>query len=121
MWFLTIIYTILAIMAYFTIPADSDTGMVNEETPREKKKVDYVGAALITIGFGLIIFSISQAENAPKRWATPFIIVFLVVGVLMLSGFIAWEAYVKDPLMPLSIWKEKNFAAVRLRIVDRLV
>ena len=103
--------TIMFIMAYFTIPEDSET-MFHAQRDR---KVDYCGAALITIGFGIIIFAISQAESAPKGWATPFIIAFLVVGVSLLFGFVGWEAYVKDPLMPLKIWKQKNFAAVRIR------
>ena len=39
----------------------------------------------------------------------------LVLGVVLILGFIAWENYCKYPMMPLRIWKDRNFSLVSAR------
>lgn len=54
----------------------------------------------------------SIAGDAPKGWKTSYVIALLVLGVVLMACFIIWEAYCKFPLMPLHIWRDKNFALV---------
>lgn len=53
------------------------------------------------------------AADAPRGWATNYIIALLVLGVVCFVAFLLWEGKYKYPLMPLSIWKDKNFVLVR--------
>lgn len=38
--------------------------------PKDDKKVDWIGASLITIALVMILFVLGDGESAPKRWAT---------------------------------------------------
>lgn len=91
------------------------------------KRVDWIGAALVTTGLVLIVFVLGQGEIAPQQWKTPYIIALLIVGIFFVILFLLWqhhlEAVQKDdgtrglipssiaprfsappPLMPLSLW-----------------
>ena len=35
------------------------------------KRIDWIGAFLVTAGLVLIVFVLSQGEIAPDKWATP--------------------------------------------------
>ncbi|KAL0565729.1 hypothetical protein V5O48_016292 [Marasmius crinis-equi] len=91
------------------------------------KRIDWIGASLVTSGLVLIVFVLSQGEVAPMKWKTPYIIVFLIIGLLFLVLFILWEHHLEavrkengtswfptpPPLMPLSLWtRAKGRAAV---------
>ncbi|KLT38369.1 MFS general substrate transporter [Cutaneotrichosporon oleaginosum] len=73
------------------------------------RRVDWIGAAIITIGLVLLQFSISDAESASNGWKTGYIIALLVLSVLMIAAFFVWEHYVetrttRPPLMRLGLW-----------------
>ncbi|KII86695.1 hypothetical protein PLICRDRAFT_55610 [Plicaturopsis crispa FD-325 SS-3] len=94
------------------------------------RRVDWIGAALITIGLVLIVFVLSDGEVAPNGWATSYIIALLVIGVAFVALFLAWQRYLEGvqanpnttrsrwtppPLMKVSIWKRSRgrFAVVQ--------
>ncbi|KAJ8093347.1 hypothetical protein PM082_020204 [Marasmius tenuissimus] len=82
------------------------------------KRVDWIGASLVTTGLILVVFVLSQGEVAPGRWKTPYIVVFLILGLVLLAMFIYWEHRLETlrkynktswlptppPIMPLSLW-----------------
>lgn len=72
------------------------------------RRVDWIGAALVTAGLVLIVFVLGQGEIAPQRWKTPYIIASLIIGVLLVAAFLAWEHHLEkaldDPNRPKSIW-----------------
>lgn len=35
------------------------------------RRIDWIGAGLVTAGLVLIVFVLAQGEIAPKRWSTP--------------------------------------------------
>jgi MFS family permease len=85
------------------------------------KRVDYLGAFLVTAGLTLIIFVLSDAAVAPQGWSTPYIIALLVLGHVLLCAFIAWQWYLEQqldkpassrhlppPIMKLSMWTRSN-------------
>ncbi|KZT59809.1 MFS general substrate transporter [Calocera cornea HHB12733] len=99
--------------AFLTFPPDAPLS--------EDRRVDWVGAFLITVGLVLFTFVLGQGQIAPQGWKTPYIISLLVIGLLMIGGFIAWEHHVefrtdKPPLMRLSLWARAGgrFAAVQV-------
>ncbi|KAJ5599378.1 permease of the major facilitator superfamily [Penicillium hetheringtonii] len=76
----------------------------------KKPKMDYLGAVLSTAGLILLQFVLSS--GGPYGWSTPFIIVLLILSVALLVSFTVLEKYVSNPLMPLSLWKIRNFAGL---------
>ncbi len=51
----------------------------------------------------------SLGGDSPDGWRTPYVIVLLILGVLMIFGFVYWETKFKYPLMPMWIWKDRDF------------
>jgi hypothetical protein len=45
------------------------------------------------------------------------VLVLLILGVAFVIGFVAWEGYCKHPMMPLYIWKDRNFSLVSFIIL----
>ncbi|EKM77894.1 hypothetical protein AGABI1DRAFT_129687 [Agaricus bisporus var. burnettii JB137-S8] len=97
------------------------------------RRVDWLGAFLISAALVLILFVLGEGETAQKQWATSYIIALLVVGVLLVGVFIWWQWYLEKvqnhrpqegngtwnnrlppPLMKLSLWARAKgrFAAV---------
>ncbi|KAF8066838.1 putative efflux transporter [Lyophyllum atratum] len=59
------------------------------------KRVDWLGALLVTTGLVLIVFVLGQGEIAPNGWKTPYIIAFLITGVLLIALFIVWQSHLE--------------------------
>lgn len=53
---------------------------------------------------------ISLGSTAPHGWTTGYVLALLIVGVLLLVAFVLWELRFKYPLVPMSIWKDRNFS-----------
>jgi hypothetical protein len=63
-YLLTGLIVVVLISGLFSIDAD----LPSKETD---KRVDWIGAFLVTTGLVLIIFVLGQGEIAPRQWATP--------------------------------------------------
>jgi EmrB/QacA subfamily drug resistance transporter len=73
----------------------------------EDARVDVVGAALCAIG--LAAFTYALIEQPRQGWADPTVAIPLVVGVLLLAAFVVWEARTSHPMLPLSLFRRRNF------------
>ncbi|KAJ4308165.1 hypothetical protein N0V94_009469 [Neodidymelliopsis sp. IMI 364377] len=106
-WLLAIIYLVVSVGACFVCPAD------DMRTPRVTlkllKQFDFVAVVLATTGIALFATGISIGPDAPNKWRTPYVIAFLVVGIVLLAAFIWWESRFQYPLMPMSIWRDRDF------------
>ncbi|KAI0729086.1 efflux transporter [Fomitopsis betulina] len=91
----------------------------NADLPSTEKdrRVDWLGAFLVTAGLVLIVFVLSDGSIAPNGWKTPYIIALLIVGVLFMVFYVLWEAFLErkldahspawwtpPPLMRVSLW-----------------
>jgi len=102
----------------------------DEPSTEEDRRVDYFGAFLVTAGLTLIIFVLSDGPIAPRGWSTPYIIALLILGVLLVLAFIAWQWYLErhleldlserhlpPPIMKLTMWtRAKGRFAVMMTI-----
>ena len=70
--------------------------------------MDVVGALLGVAGLGLPVFVL--IEQPRFGWDSPIIIGALVVGVVSLVGFIAWELRTSQPMLPMEIFRARNFS-----------
>jgi EmrB/QacA subfamily drug resistance transporter len=92
----------VALIALFLIwkskPAD-------EKHPAE---LDYNGTALITLGMGLSVLGLQQSSiwgwGDPKTWAC------IALGLVILAAFVLYELRTENPLLRLTIFKDKAFA-----------
>jgi EmrB/QacA subfamily drug resistance transporter len=71
-------------------------------------RVDVVGAALCA--FGLAGMTFGLIEQPLRGWDDPMVALPLALGALLFAGFIAWEAKTPNPMLPLSLFRRRNFA-----------
>ena len=70
-------------------------------------KIDTRGAVLCTIGLGGPVYAL--IEQSHYGWASPLIYLPLIIGLLALIMFIRHEAKVPQPMLPLELFKIRNF------------
>ncbi|TVY89701.1 Drug resistance protein, partial [Lachnellula willkommii] len=98
-----IITSSLAITGAIILPKDRLEG-------HERPRLDFVGSALSSAG--LILLSFILSSGGLYGWNKPFIIVLLILSVGLLFAFTWVEKKVRNPIMPLSLWKIQNFAGL---------
>ncbi|THU81079.1 MFS general substrate transporter, partial [Dendrothele bispora CBS 962.96] len=88
-FFLNAAVTFLCIVgAFFFFDPDQPSTEVD-------RRVDWIGGFIVTVALVLIIFVLSQGEVAPNKWATPYIIALLIVGVIVLLLFLFWQYHLE--------------------------
>ncbi|GBE89981.1 efflux transporter [Sparassis crispa] len=70
----------------------------DEPSTEPDRRVDWLGAFLVTAGLVLILFILSDGSIAPHGWKTDYIIALIVVGVLLLVLYVAWEYFLERML-----------------------
>jgi len=88
---------------------------LRNETAAVRVPLDLAGAGLGAVGLGGVVFGL--IEQANYGWGSPVVIVPLVVGGLSLIGFIVRQATAQHPMMPLSLFRQRNFAVGNLATV----
>lgn len=125
-WLLAIIYLVITVLAFFIVPNDDSS--MERPSAQTLKKFDIGGTLLTVTGIGMFSSSLryamhcqvrwillmhaSIASDAPQGWRTPYVLVLLILGVLALVGFVFGENYCKFPLVPMGIWKDRDFSLV---------
>ena len=82
-------------------------------------KFDILGVVLSGVGLFLVVFGLQEGETYEWGTITGFITVPLLigVGVVVLIAFVIWQAVQKgEPLLPLSLFKDRNFALANVAI-----
>ena len=98
-----IVSTLLAVLGFIALPS----------TPIKKdseSRMDFLGASLSTAGLILLAFVLSG--GGIYGWGKAFIIVLLILSVALLVTFVLYEKKISNPIMPLSLWKIRNFASL---------
>lgn len=71
-------------------------------------RLDVPGVLLAATGLALVVYALTEG---PKRHWAAAAIVCLVLGVALLGCFLAVEARIAAPVMPLGLFADRNFAA----------
>jgi len=82
------------------------------EKRKERTKIDTLGAILCAAGLGGPVFAL--VEQPHYGWGDPRIWLPLAGGVAALAAFIAYEARSARPMLPLGLFKVRNFSAGNL-------
>jgi predicted MFS family arabinose efflux permease len=73
------------------------------------RRVDVPGALLCAAGLGGIVFAL--IEQPRLGWSGPAVLAPLIGGAALLAAFIAHEARTRDPMLPLRLFRSRNFSA----------
>jgi DHA2 family multidrug resistance protein len=79
------------------------------ETKTTKKRIDAVGLALLVIGVSCLQMMLDLGKD--RDWFNSTLIMLLVIVALVSLAFmLVWEATEKEPVVDLSLFKDRNFA-----------
>jgi EmrB/QacA subfamily drug resistance transporter len=78
------------------------------ESPRATGHVDVTGAVLCALGLGGPVFAL--IEQPSYGWGDPRVLAPLIAGLLLFSSFLVWERRSRDPMLPLGLFRVRNFA-----------
>jgi len=79
----------------------------HDDVRREGARVDILGAVLCTLGLGGFVYAL--IEQPTLGWSSPVIWITLVGGLAAFAGFIVRERFARDPMMPLDLFRIRNF------------
>jgi len=74
--------------------------------------LDWIGAALATIGLGGVIYAL--VESSKRGWTDDAVMAALVSGVIALAAFVVVEMHTRAPLLPLTLFRSRNFSGANL-------
>jgi EmrB/QacA subfamily drug resistance transporter len=81
--------------------------MVTERERPAGARVDYVGALLCAFGLAGITYGL--IEQPRNGWGSAGVWLPLAGGALLFAGFILWEWRSRRPMLPLSLFRRRNF------------
>jgi EmrB/QacA subfamily drug resistance transporter len=76
---------------------------------------DTVGALLSTVGMTALVWGVISAPG--HGWESPRTIGGFTVALVALIGFVLWERRVDEPMLPLSLFRDRNFRGASLSLV----
>jgi EmrB/QacA subfamily drug resistance transporter len=104
---------ITLLMGYALVPDDRGIGL--------GKGIDWLGSALVTAALMAVVYAILQAPG--HGWGSEQVLGFGGVGVALMAAFLAVEATVANPIMPLRILRLRGLigsSAVRAFLVTAM-
>ena len=85
---------------------------VPESRDPEARGLDLVGAAIVTIALGALVYGL--IESSASGFADPVVLAALLLGAFALSTFVFVERHKDDPMVPPSLFRSKNFDGANL-------
>jgi EmrB/QacA subfamily drug resistance transporter len=75
-------------------------------------RIDYLGALLASLGLAGPVFAL--IEQPSYGWGDPLVFVPLIAGIALLGAFLWHEARTPYPMLPLQLFRARNFAVGNL-------
>ena len=85
---------------------------VPESRDPDARRLDLPGAFLATLGLGGIVYGLIESSN--RGFGDPLVLGSLVVGAAALGAFVLAERRSREPMMPLSLFRSRNFSGANL-------
>ena len=83
---------------------------------REDLRVDLPGAALCTVGLGLLVAAF--IEQPHLGWGNPLIPIAFAVGAGLLGAFVTYELRTPMPMLPLRLFRLRNFSVTNIETLS---
>jgi EmrB/QacA subfamily drug resistance transporter len=85
---------------------------VPESRDPDARRLDLPGAFLAALGLGGIVYGLIESSN--RGFGDPLVLGSLVVGAAALGAFVLAERRSREPMMPLSLFRSRNFSGANL-------
>jgi len=79
-----------------------------EHDGRKQARIDIVGAWLAALGLAGTVFGL--IEQPKFGWGGTLVWLPILIGVLLLWSFVAYEDRTREPMLPLSLFRIRNFS-----------
>lgn len=83
-----------------------------DDAPGLGKGTDFLGAALVTAGMMLLVYTIVDAEKV--GWLSLQTLVLGVASIALLGGFLVRQATAAKPLLPLRLFRSRSLTAANI-------
>ncbi|MCS0600956.1 MFS transporter [Streptomyces sp. LP11] len=84
------------------------TAVLHLPKKRSKAGIDYLGVLLLTVGITSIVL-VTTWGGTEYAWTSARIMELTGIGVAALVGFVFWQTRAAEPVLPLHIFKSRNF------------
>ncbi|WP_373231190.1 MDR family MFS transporter [Cohnella sp.] len=84
-------------------------GFLHEGFKKVSKSIDYLGALTFTIGISSLLFALLTGGET-YAWSSPIIVGLFFTAALFLLIFLKVEARAKEPMLPLSLFRERKIS-----------
>jgi EmrB/QacA subfamily drug resistance transporter len=78
----------------------------------KQSRVDFVGGILCVLGLAGPVYAL--IEGPARGFGDPVIVFTLVGGIVLFALFIVWELHTKAPMLPLGLFRLRNFTFANL-------
>ena len=85
---------------------------VPESRDPDARRLDIPGAVLTTAGLGGVVFGLIESQS--NGFGDPLVLVSLALGAAALVAFVLVERRSREPMMPLSLFRSRNFSGANL-------
>jgi EmrB/QacA subfamily drug resistance transporter len=82
---------------------------VRESRTHERTSMDVAGAVSVTAGLVVLVYALVDANDA--GWGSTQTVGLLALSVALIAAFVAIELRTKHPIMPLTIFRNRNVAS----------
>jgi EmrB/QacA subfamily drug resistance transporter len=80
---------------------------------RSKAGIDYLGVVLLTVGITAIVL-VTTWGGSEYSWTSARIMELIGIGVAALIGFVFWQTKAAEPVVPLHIFRSRNFTLMSI-------
>ena len=85
---------------------------VRESRDPQPRRIDWAGQTVLTGGLFLLVLALLRGNDV--GWGSSQIVAELVGAGLLLASFVAIERRVKDPMLPLGLFRVPSFAGAQI-------
>jgi MFS family permease len=78
------------------------------ESHGASERLDLVGVSLVTAGVVALVWALTRANNV--GWGSTETVGSLATGCLLLAAFLGWEQRAAEPMVPLRLFANRDFA-----------
>ena len=82
------------------------------ETRGPSTRLDLPGLGLVSGGLFAVVWGLVRANEL--GWTSVTILTSFAVGIVLLAGFVAWEARSAEPMLPLRLFRSRSFSAANV-------
>jgi EmrB/QacA subfamily drug resistance transporter len=85
---------------------------VRESRDPNARRIDWAGQTALVGGLFLLVLALLRGNE--DGWGSPVIVAELTAAALLLVGFLAIESRVKEPMLPLGLFRNKQFTGAQV-------